>query len=217
MTGIDAYCTLKQQDEERLDMLQFFLEAVLRPFRIIARENIVACFDAYMALLYGSLYLFFESFPLVFVDIYGFSLVEMGVAYMGFTVGCIFGYLALYIFQTKVIDPKFDSGTFEPESLLPLNMAVGWIFPSSLFLFGLAASVHWMLVEFSLFLFMFAVFIIFQISFSYLAICYPCYVASVFAGSALTRSLFACAFPLFGTVMYNNLAIEHYPVAWVPP
>ncbi|CAI4056318.1 uncharacterized protein SKDI_03G0030 [Saccharomyces kudriavzevii IFO 1802] len=125
MTGIDAYCTLKQQDEERLDMLQFFLEAVLRPFRIIAREKIVACFDAYMALLYGSLYLFFESFPLVFVDLYGFSLVEMGVAYMGFTVGCIFGYLALYIFQTKVFDPKFDSGTFEPESLLPLNMAVG--------------------------------------------------------------------------------------------
>ena len=150
----------------------------------------------------------------MFVDIYHFSLVEMGVAYMGFTAGCIFGYLALYIFQTKFIDPKFDSDAFEPEFLLPLNMVLGWIFPLSLFLFGWAASVPWMLVELSLFLFMFAVFILFQISFSYLAMCYLCHVASVFAGSALTRSLFACAFPLFGTAMYNDLAIEHYPVAW---
>lgn len=39
MTGIDAYCTLRQQDEKRLDILQFLLEAILRPFRIIARKK----------------------------------------------------------------------------------------------------------------------------------------------------------------------------------
>lgn len=43
---------------------------------------------------------------------------------------------------------------------------------------------------------------------------YPKYMASVFAGNNLCRSGFACAFPLFGKAMYDNLAIHRYPVGW---
>ncbi|SCU89354.1 LADA_0E15016g1_1 [Lachancea dasiensis] len=214
MTGDNRYYTIRQKEEEKLNMWQFFIAAVLRPFKIIYHERIVAYFDIYMALLYGSLNLFFESIPIVFLEIYHFSVIEMGVAYMGFTVGSTFGYLAQCIFQLKVINPKFDNGTFQPESLLLLDMALGWIFPVSMFIFGWGASVHWMLVEVALALFMFSVFTLFQISLAYLAVCYPRYVASVFAGSTLTRASFACAFPLFGTTMYRHLATEKFPVGW---
>ncbi|GCF01691.1 multidrug transporter flr1, partial [Zygosaccharomyces mellis] len=50
--------------------------------------------------------------------------------------------------------------------------------------------------------------------FSYMAISYPKYMASAFAGNNLCRSGFACAFPLFGKAMYDDLAIDGYPVGW---
>lgn len=55
---------------------------------------------------------------------------------------------------------------------------------------------------------------IFQSVFSYMAMSYPKYMASAFAGNNLCRSGFACAFPLFGKAMYDNLAIDGYPVGW---
>lgn len=73
---------------------------------------------------------------------------------------------------------------------------------------------HWILPVISEVFFVLAVFNIFQATFAYLATCYPTYVASVFAGNGFCRASFACAFPLFGRAMYENLATKNYPVAW---
>lgn len=54
-----------------------------------------------MALFYGSVFIF-ELFLLVFVDKYNIALIEIGVAYLGFTIGDVFEYLAWYIFLNKL-------------------------------------------------------------------------------------------------------------------
>ena len=43
----------------------------------------------YIALLYGLLYIWFESFPIVFFGIYKFNLGQEGLAFVGILVGAL--------------------------------------------------------------------------------------------------------------------------------
>ncbi|SCU77391.1 LADA_0A00210g1_1 [Lachancea dasiensis] len=213
-TGDNRYYTKQERLDSEVPLSSFMKEVFVRPFLIMALEPAVLAFDVYIALCYGAFYLFFEAFPIVFIEIYGFTLVEMGLAYMGFCVGCLIAYVALLVYLAKYIGPKFKNGTFTPEDFLPLSMAVCWALPLSLFLFGWTARVHWILPVISEMFFVLNVFNLFQSAFAYLAMVYPRYLASVFASNGFCRSVFACAFPLFGQAMYRNLGSEKYPVAW---
>jgi hypothetical protein len=44
-----------------------------RPFQLLASELIVACLGIYGMIVYGTLYLFFEAFPIVFREYRGWS------------------------------------------------------------------------------------------------------------------------------------------------
>jgi DHA1 family multidrug resistance protein-like MFS transporter len=167
-----------------------------------------------VALLYGSYYLFFEAYPLVFIDIYHFTAVEQGLAYLGFCAGCAFAFGVLMIFLKLVVKPRLKAGTFQPEQFLILAMWTCPFMPISLFLFGFTAHVHWLLPIISQSLFVVAAFNIFQCGLGYLANNYPRYLASVYAGNALVRGIFAFAFPLFGQAMYKNLSTPRFSVAW---
>lgn len=213
-TGDNRFYTAQERIDAEIKLKEFIVKTLYRPVKIIIQEPIVLAFDIYISLCYGAFYLFFEAFPIVFIGIYHFTLVELGLAYMGFAVGCVFAYSGLLFFLMKVIIPKFKNNTFTPEAFLILAMCASWCLPLSLFLFGWAAGTHWIVPIVAEFFFVLAVFNLFQATFAYLSISYPKYVASVFAGNGLCRSVFACAFPLFGTAMYNNLAIDGYPVGW---
>lgn len=214
LTGDDRYYTIKAKEEDTLSVKEIAVIALYRPFEIIFKEPIVLALDFYIALCYGTFYLFFEAFPIVFIGIYNFTLIELGLAYMGFCVGCVIAYGLCLIFLTKVVGKKIANGTFTPEAFMILAMWVCFSLPLSLFLFGWTASVHWILPIISEIFFILCVFNLFQATFAYLAISYPKYLASVFAGNGVFRAGFACAFPLFGKAMYDNLAIDGYPVAW---
>ncbi|SCU85356.1 LAMI_0C10968g1_1 [Lachancea mirantina] len=213
-TGDARYYTKQERADSLVTFKDLLLDALYRPFKIMASEPAVLAFDIYIALCYGTFYLFFEAFPLVFVGIYHFTLVEMGLAYMGFCVGCALSYIALLIFLAKVTTPRQKNNTFTPEAFLLLAMYLCWALPLSLFLFGWAAGVHWILPIIAEVFFVLNVFNLFQSSFAYLADSYPRYLASVFAGNGFARAGFACAFPLFGQAMYKNLGSEKYPVGW---
>ncbi|AQZ16936.1 hypothetical protein BZL39_K05350 [Zygosaccharomyces parabailii] len=213
-TGDSRFYTKREKIDCQMKTRKFISDTFYRPFQIIVLEASVLAFDVYTALAYGAFYLFFEAFPIVFGEIYCFTLVEQGLAYMGFCVGCLVAYAVLYAFIVFVIDPKFKKGTFRPESFLLLPMWVCWGMPFSLFFFGWTAGIHWILPMIAQVFFVLNVFNLFQCSFSYLAICFPRYVASVMAGNGLFRAGFACAFPLFGKALYKNLGSKQYPVGW---
>ncbi|CCK71010.1 Flr1p KNAG_0F03480 [Huiozyma naganishii CBS 8797] len=213
-TGDDRYYTTQERIDSAIEPKQFLITTLYRPIKMILLEPIIMAFDLYIALCYGAFYLFFEAFPIVFIGLYKFTLVEMGVAYFGFCVGCIFAYALLLLFLAKVLGPRFEKGEGTPETFLLLAMCVSWCLPCALFLFGWAANTHWIVPIIAEGIFVIAVFNLFQASFAYLSVCYPKYVASVFAGNGFCRAVFACAFPLFGKAMYDNLAIDGYPVGW---
>ncbi|CAB4254974.1 similar to Saccharomyces cerevisiae YBR008C FLR1 Plasma membrane multidrug transporter of the major facilitator superfamily [Maudiozyma barnettii] len=213
-TGDNRYYTIQEQKDSATKLSEFLITTFYRPFEMIIKEPIILAFDVYISVIYGALYLFFESIPIVFVGIYHFTLMESSVAFLGFFVGCVIAYPILILFLHKVIYPAHDNNTFVPEKFLLLAMGVAWLLPLSQFLFGWAASVHWIVPVISEIFFIIAVWNLFQVTFSYLAFSFPNHVASVFAGNGVMRSTFACAFPLFGKAMFNNLAIEGYPVGW---
>ncbi|CCF60364.1 hypothetical protein KAFR_0K00100 [Kazachstania africana CBS 2517] len=213
-TGDSRYYTRQERSDAKVSPKQFFVNTLYRPIEMIAKEPIVMAFDIYLAVCYGTFYLFFEAFPIVFINNWHFTIVELGLSYMGFIAGCFIAFSILLFFTNKVVTPRRDNGTFVPETFLLLAMSVSWCLPCGLFLFGWAAMTHWIVPIIAEIFFCICVFNLFQATFSYLAMCYPKYVASVYAGNGLCRSAFACAFPLFGQAMFNNLAIDGYPVAW---
>jgi DHA1 family multidrug resistance protein-like MFS transporter len=216
-TGEARYYTMAEKDAKNVTVKAFLKETFYRPFALIVNEPGVLAFDVYIALAYGAFYLFFEAFPIVFGGIYHFTLIELGLSYFGFCVGCIIAYGVLLVFLNVIVVPRVKAGTFRPEHFLILAMWICFLLPASLFLFGWGAGTHWIVPIISEVLFVIAVFNIFQCGFGYLAMNYPRYLASVFAGNAFVRSTFACVFPLFGQAMYDNLAIHGnpgFPVAW---
>ncbi|GAV52721.1 hypothetical protein ZYGR_0AG07120 [Zygosaccharomyces rouxii] len=213
-TSDDRYYTAKSKEEEKLNWKDASITSLYRPFEIIIKEPIVVALNTYHAVEYGIFYLFFEAFPIVFGSVYRFTRIELGLSYMGFCVGCFMAYGVAMIFSHCYVAGKVSNNKFTPETHLVLMMWICWTLPFSLFLFGWAASVHWIVPMICEVIFIIGQFNFFQSIFSYLAMSYPKHMASVFAGNNLCRSGFACAFPLFGRAMYDNLAIGGYPVGW---
>jgi DHA1 family multidrug resistance protein-like MFS transporter len=91
-------------------------------------------------------YLFFESFPLVFGDIYHFNAGQQGLAFMGYFVTGGAAYAGYCAYQVYVINPLYD-GDKEPEAEVRLDLAlyVSILIPISTFFFGWVSrpEVHW--------------------------------------------------------------------------
>ncbi|CAD1779411.1 similar to Saccharomyces cerevisiae YBR008C FLR1 Plasma membrane multidrug transporter of the major facilitator superfamily [Maudiozyma barnettii] len=213
-TGDQRYYTRQERLDSKLTKREIMITTLYRPWELMFKEPIIMAFDLYIALAYGAFYLFFEAFPLVFTNIWHFTVIESGLAFLGFAVGTAFSYPLLFYFLKTIINPKIKTNTVTPEMFLILMMWVGWCLPLGLFLFGWGAGTHWIVPIISEIFFQLSLWSLFQVTYSYLASCYPRYVASVFAGNGLVRSIFACAFPLFGVIMYENTGTKNYPVGW---
>src|ERR1051325_7686104 len=117
-----------------------------KPMTLNFQEPIVFLLNLYIALIYGLLYIWFESFPLVFTEIYGFNLGLEGVAFLGILVGtliactCLFSWL--YFYQEKQFD---ENGNIEPEKRLIPAMVGCFFVPICLFWFGWSSrpDIHW--------------------------------------------------------------------------
>ncbi|KAK6952808.1 hypothetical protein Daesc_005102 [Daldinia eschscholtzii] len=118
-----------------------------RAFTLTFSEPIVFFMDLYSALLYGVLFLWFESFPLVFGDIYGFSTGAQGLAFLGIFIGALVT-VPLYLLWIKHgVVPRFTKPSFKPEMVLPPTFVGAVSLPICLFWYGWTAreSVHWIL------------------------------------------------------------------------
>lgn len=213
-TGDNRYYTKQERIDSEMTTKNFIITTCYRPLKLIVNEPIVLAFDLYISLAYGAFYLFFEAFPFVFNGIYHFTLIETGLSYMGFMVGAFISFPILFIFLHTIVNPRVKNNTFTPETYLILAQWVGWCLPFSLFLFGWGAGTHWITPIIAEVFFLICVWNLFQVTYSYLALCYPKYVASVYAGNGLLRAIFACIFPLFAQALYKNLGSEKYPVGW---
>ncbi|KAH8165466.1 hypothetical protein CIB48_g2795 [Xylaria polymorpha] len=180
-----------------------------RAFTLTFFEPIVLLMDLYAGLLYGVLFIWFESFPLVFGDIYGFNSGEQGLVFLSILVFALIT-LALFLLWIRTnIAKEFKKPSFRPEMVLPPTFIGSITFPICLFWFGWTsrASIHWIVPVIGSGFFSIGVVTLFNSLFNYLGISYPKYAASIFAGSALFRASFGAGFPLFARQLFSTLGI----------
>ncbi|KAL3485007.1 major facilitator superfamily domain-containing protein [Aspergillus germanicus] len=187
-------------------------ESLLIPSKITLLDPAILFLNCYTSLTYGIFYSFFEAFPVVYQDIYGFNLGEMGLAFLAIVVGSIVSfaiYNLYYIHHRKHTHRTQEEGEPNPEKVLvpALYACIGP--PLALLLFGWASrpSVHWIVPTIGIAIYPACVFILMQCVFLYVPACYSHYAASVFAATDFTRSAFACGAVMFSRPLYLNLGV----------
>lgn len=190
--------------------------SIYRPFVLLIFEPMCLNLCIYTSLILGILYLFFGAFALVFTTNHGFNLWQVGLSFLGITVGMLLGiatnpywarnYRRLLARHEKETG---NSGS-EPEYRLPPAIAGAPLITFSLLWFGWTtyASVHWIVPIIGSAFFGIGVIMIFSGVWTFLVDAYPMYAASALAANSFTRSMFAAAFPLFGNIMYERMGYQ---------
>lgn len=126
------------------------LESIKRscsvPFQLLIYEPICILLCLYSAILLGILYLFFGAFSLVFGNVYGFNLWQIGLAFLGILIGMIAASATKPIWhRINMRLLERNGGVSEPEFQLPTAVAGGVLVPIGLFWFAwtIYAQVHW--------------------------------------------------------------------------
>lgn len=90
--------------------------------------------NLYIALIYGLLYIWFESFVIVFIDIYGFGLGEEGLSFLGILIGAFVIIPPYFLYMYKFLEPQFDeNGEIQPEKRLYACTVGAFCIPICLF------------------------------------------------------------------------------------
>ncbi|KAI0312939.1 major facilitator superfamily domain-containing protein, partial [Amylostereum chailletii] len=168
-------------------------DALVRPLTLNFQEPIVLVLNLYIGLIYALLYIWFESFPIVFIGIYHFPPQLLGLAFLGVLVGVLVTIPPFFAYMKWWQEPKYNaSGELKPEERMPVAIVGAFIVPVCLFWFGWSSreSIHWMMPIVGSSLFSIAALLLFNAVLNYLADAYPTYAASVLAGNDLIRSSF---------------------------
>lgn len=184
---------------------------LVRPFTLTFTEPILFFLNLYIALIYALLYLWFESFPIVFQGIYHFTPGKSGLAFLGILLGALVTIPPFFWYVYKYMEPKFNrqTGEIRPEERLVPALVGAFFIPICLFWFGWSArpNVHWIMPIIGSSFFSVGAFLLFMSVLTYLGDAYPEYVASVYASNDLVRSSFGAAFPLFAHALYTKLGM----------
>lgn len=179
---------------------------------MLAFEPILLLTTLYMALVYGTLYLFFEAYPISFQEQRGWNPGVGALPFLSITVGVIFGNLTIaattiFRFKRKYLE---GGNKIAPEERL-IPMIVGAVvLPPGLFWFAWTSNPHitWIPQVLAGAPIGMGIQIIYTMGFNYILDVYPPYAASAVSANTFIRSMAAAGFPLFATPMYHNLGVS---------
>ncbi|KAI9831972.1 MAG: hypothetical protein M1826_002700 [Phylliscum demangeonii] len=213
LTHDDRLRSQGEIDQALLSVRQTVIGALWTPLQLMFLDPSIAFADLYIALCYAIFYSFFDSIPLAFgpgPSGYGFNVGETGLAFLSVTVGVVTSLCVYLAYLWFVVEPGIRKhGLQAPEKRLIPGLFVSFLLPIGLFLFGWTArpSIHWIVPLIGVSLISACIFIIFQTIFVYLPLSYPSRSASIFAGNAFARSVFAAAAILYSRPFYRTLNI----------
>lgn len=218
ITGNQNIVSEGEIENQHLSPKEIAMDILWRPLEVMIYEPVVLLINIYIALVYSIMYLWFEAFPEIFINVYHFTLVEMGVTYLAIIIGIGVG-ASIYIpvmykrFTVPMIEVPFS---VPPEVFIPMAIFGSIMMPVGLLIFAWTANAetHWIACLIGALVFAVGAFCIFQTLFNYLSFSFFRYLASVFASNNLVRSNVAAFFPIIGQYLFGNLATKRYPVAW---
>jgi len=202
-----VYISVLEQNKGGVELSEVFGKALKRPWVLLFLEPIVLIASVYMAILYGTIYMFMGAFPIVYEKSRGWNAGIGGLAFLGLTIGMLFGLLYTIL----------DNGRYKnlgkaapPEARLPPAMigAVALVVGMFAFAWTNSPGIHWSASIILSAPFGFGCVLVFLSCINFLLDAYTIYAASVLAAGAMLRAFFGAAFPLFVTQMYENLGVH---------
>ncbi|KAJ5151329.1 uncharacterized protein N7482_010581 [Penicillium canariense] len=206
-----VYRSKVEIDRGQLSARDAFSTALSRPWILLFSEPIVLLLSIYMAIVYGTLYMLFDAFPIVFQDIRGWGEGIGSLPFISVMIGMMIAVgLNMYDNKRYVRIHEKHNGFAPPEARLPPTILGGLAIPIGLFWFAWtnSPSIPWIVCVVATAPFGFGMVLVFLGIMSYLIDAYTIYAASVLAASSIIRSCFGAIFPLFTTYMYQNLGIH---------
>ena len=203
----DSYVT--EQEVRRRPLSEIVVETLVRPFQMLATEPILLLMSLYISLVYGLLYAFFFSFPVVFGDDYGWEDDSIGLTFCSVFIG-----VGLALVVTPWLEKKYAAKGEDvtPEDRLPGMLIGGPFVPISLFIFGWTSPPYvpvgpgtWVGPVSSGIPFGFGMVLVYFSANAYLIEAFPDYVASALAAKTVVRSAAGAAMPLFITQMFRGV------------
>ncbi|KAJ5945028.1 hypothetical protein N7516_005196 [Penicillium verrucosum] len=181
-------------DQGRVSLKDSFKVSLSRPWILLFKEPIVFLLSLYMAIVYGTLYMMFAAFPIVYQQSRGWNQGVSGLAFLGIMIGMLIAVIySLWDNKRYIGTSDKHNGFAPPEARLPHASS----HPSQ------SQSAYSAGVPFG-----FGMVLVFLSIMNYLIDSYTIFAASVLAANSVIRSLFGAAFPLFTTYMYQNLGIH---------
>ncbi|KAL5360339.1 major facilitator superfamily domain-containing protein [Aspergillus floccosus] len=210
MTG-KVYKSKVDAEQGRRPPKEIFMTALSRPWILLFREPIVFLLSIYMAIIYGTLYMMFAAFPIVYQGQRGWNQGISGLAFLGIAVGMMAA-VAYTLWDNKryIREQEKHGGFAPPEARLPPCMLASIAIPVGLFWFAWTnyPSIHFLASIAAGVPFGFGMVLVFLGLMNYLIDAYTIFAASVLAASSVLRSLFGAVFPLFTTYMYEDLGVH---------
>jgi MFS family permease len=185
--------------------------SLVRPWILLFKEPIVLVLSIYMAIIYGTLYMLFGAFPIVFQLHRGWSEGIGGLAFLGVAVGMIIAVMLGPLGNKRYMKVAAKHGGIAPpESRLDAAIIGAIAVPIGLFWFAWtnSPSIHWISPIAAGAPFGFGMVLIFLSIINYIIDSYTIFAASALAANSVLRSLLGFAFPLFTANMYQNLGIH---------
>lgn len=217
VTGNDKIVSEGHIENSKMNSREMAVDILWRPLEIIIFEPVVLLINLYIGLVYSVMYLWFEAFPILFLEIHHFTLIEMGITYVTIILGILAGGAFYIPVILKKFTHKLQKGEMvHPEVFLPVAIFGSVLMPIGILIFAWtsAADIPWIAPLIGAMIYAAGAFLVFQTLFNYLSMSFYRYVASVFAGNDLFRSIMAGAFPLFGRALFLNLSIDRFTIAW---
>jgi MFS transporter, DHA1 family, multidrug resistance protein len=209
---------------------------------MLMTEPIVGFVCLYASFQFALLYTFVVASPYVFMTVYGFSLPEQGLSFLGFLMGVLLSPIPTFALDRYVYNAKFVAfkeatksiGTraieFPPEHRLYGAMIGSGILPTGLFWFAWTArhGIHWICPIIAQAVTILGSLLVYISANLYMMDTYgPLYGASATGASSLSRYTLSAAFPLFALQMYSRLGVgwatsllgfftvAMFPIPWV--
>ncbi|KAJ4301842.1 hypothetical protein N0V90_003938 [Kalmusia sp. IMI 367209] len=212
MTG-KVYMSRTDIDQGKVSLGEAFSTGLKRPWILLFREPIVFLLSLYMAIIYGTLYMLFGAYPIVYRLGRGWNEGVGGLPFVGVAIGMLAAVTYTIVYDNKrylKCVKNSPTGFAAPEDRLPTAIVGGIALPIGLFWFAWtnSPSLPWAASVAAGIPFGFGMVLIFLSIMNYLIDAYTIFAASVLAGNGIIRSVFGAAFPLFTSQMYSGLGIH---------
>ncbi|KAF2659030.1 MFS general substrate transporter [Lophiostoma macrostomum CBS 122681] len=189
-----------------LDLMRTDLQ---RPFRLLGTQPIVQLLATYMALLYGTMFLFLFMYPKMWNQQYHQSVRIGSLNYVSVAIGLICGVnIAGHLNDRVYVWLKARNNNIgRPEYRIPAMVIGTALVPLGIICWGWTGQrkVHWIVPNLGSLVFAMGVYICSGCVSVYTIDAYAQYAASAISTNLVLRSLTAAFFPLFAPYMFESL------------